>query len=344
MSLSTLDIVHVCCTSSFAGVERHVSELAAAQAAAGHRVTVIGGDSARVRAVAGDGVRVLPGEGVRRAVRSLRRLTSRPDILNVHMTAAEVTLGLATWLRGVPVVSTRHFAWPRGSRRLGRPVVRLATRRVDVQLAVSRYVADHVDGPSTVVLSGVRSDPGRAPASERRPHVLVAQRLSHEKHNDVAVRAFAASGLAAQGWRLQFAGKGALRSELGRLAHGLEVADAVDFLGYRHDVLDLMREASALLAPFPREAFGLSVVEAMARGLPVVAAGEGGHLETVGAVPEAALFGSGDHAGAARLLRQLADSEQARDAYGARLQAVQRERFTVIEQARRTEVLYRGLL
>ena len=39
----TLDIVHVCCTNAFAGVERHVSELAAAQVALGHRVTVVGG-------------------------------------------------------------------------------------------------------------------------------------------------------------------------------------------------------------------------------------------------------------------------------------------------------------
>ncbi len=29
------DVVHVCCTDAFAGVERHVSELAAAQAALG---------------------------------------------------------------------------------------------------------------------------------------------------------------------------------------------------------------------------------------------------------------------------------------------------------------------
>ena len=46
-----------------------------------------------------------------------------------------------------------------------------------------------------------------------------------------------------------------------------------------------MRAAGVLLAPRTDEAFGLSVVEAMARGLPVVAAGSGAHLETVGSVP-----------------------------------------------------------
>ena len=344
MSSPSLDVLHVCCTRAFAGVERHVSELANAQAASGDRVTIVGGEVSRVQDVAGDAVEVLPGAQLSQTLRTLRRLRRRPDVVNVHMTAAEVALGLAWWLRGVPVVSTRHFASRRGSRRLTQPVVRLGARRVDAQLAVSRYVAEHVDGPSTVVLSGVRSDPGRVPAADRSPTVLVAQRLSPEKSTDVAVQAFAESGLASQGWRLAIAGTGALRPDLERQAHSLGVANAVDFLGYRPDVLDLMREASVMLAPRVDEAFGLSVVEAMARALPVVASGSGAHLETVGAAPEPALFRPADAGDAARLLRDLAGSADDRDAYGARLQAVQRERFTVAQQARATHSLYQGLL
>ena len=339
----TLDIVHVCCTNAFAGVERHVSELAAAQVALGHRVTVVGGHQPRVRATAGDGVVVLPGQAIHVALRSLRRLTARPDVVNVHMTAAEVVLSTAPWLRRVPVVSTRHFASPRGNRRLTRLVTRWGTRRIDGQIAVSQYVADHVDGPSTVVLSGVRPEPDRVAAVDRLPVVLVAQRLEHEKDTDVAVRAFAASGLADAGWRLTIAGDGALRGELEDLAASLRLGDSVEFLGHRRDMWDLMRAAGVLLAPRTDEAFGLSVVEAMARGLPVVAAGSGAHLETVGSVPGAALFAPGDAADAARLLRELADSQEERESYGARLQVVQRERFTVEQQARSTDAVYRDL-
>ncbi len=340
----TLEILHVCCTNAFAGVERHVSELAAAQVALGHRATVVGGHEPRVRAVAGDGVRVLPGHGIREALQSLRRLPARPDVVNVHMTAAEVALSLARWLRGVPVVSTRHFASPRGTRRLTRQVTRWGTRRVDAQIAVSQYVADHVDGPSTVVLSGVRPEPGRVVAADRSPVVLVAQRLEAEKHTDVAVRAFAGSGLAGTGWRLTIAGDGALRGDLEDLAASLGIGAAVEFLGQRRDVWDLMRSAGMLLAPRTDEAFGLSVVEAMARGLPVVAAGSGAHLETVGSTPGAALFQPGDATDAAVVLKDLAASEEAREEYGARLQAVQRERFTVEQQARRTDAVYRELV
>ena len=80
----------------------------------------------------------------------------------------------------------------------------------------------------------------------------------------------------------------------------------MEFLGHRSDVHDLMRSAAIFVATRPDEAFGLSVVEAMARGLPVVAAGSGAHLETVGSVPGAALFGPGDSDEAARLLEDLA--------------------------------------
>ena len=118
----------------------------------------------------------------------------------------------------------------------------------------------------------------------------------------------------------------------------------MEFLGHRRDMWELMRAAGLLLAPRTDEAFGLSVVEAMARGLPVVAAGSGAHLETVGFASGAALFEPGDAADAARLLRGLADSPEDRESYGARLQVVQRERFTVEQQALRTDLVYRRVL
>jgi glycosyltransferase involved in cell wall biosynthesis len=339
-----LRVVHVCCTDAFAGVERHVSELAAAQAAAGHQVTVIGGDQSRVGEVAGPDVRVLAGTTVLEALRSLRRLQSRPQILNVHLTAAEIAAGTAWWLRGVPVVSTRHIAAIRGARSLTRIAARAGARRLTRQIAVSQFVADHVDGPSTVVLSGVQPVEDRVPATDRRRVVLVAQRLEPEKETDVAIHAFARSELAGQGWRLEIAGSGSLHPAITSLARSLGIGQAVDMLGHRSDVWELMRSAAVLLAPDSDEAFGLSVVEAMARGLPVVASGAGAHLETVGSVRDAALFTPGNADAAARALRELATSTRAREVYGRLLQTTQRAHFTVAGQARRTEAVYRELL
>jgi glycosyltransferase involved in cell wall biosynthesis len=335
-------IVHVIRSDGWAGVERHVSELALAQLRLGDQVTVVGGDPARMAAAVGPDIRVLPAARTAGVTLALSRLGGSFDVVNTHMTAADLGATLSPRHRSATLVSTRHFAAPRGATPLLRPVVRAMSNRLDGQIAVSRYVADRVDGPSAVVLSGVPADDGRVPAADRASWVLVAQRLEAEKRTDVALRAFALSGLARQGWRLRVCGKGVMLVQLARLCRELDVEDAVEFLGHRSDVHDLMRKSSVFLASRPDEAFGLSVVEAMARGLPVVAAGSGAHLETVGSVPGAALFAPGDPGDAARLLKELASDVERRDDYGRQLQDAQREHFTVDIQARNTDAAYRS--
>ena len=100
----------------------------------------------------------------------------------------------------------------------------------------------------------------------------------------MAIEGFVASGLADEGWTLDIAGEGSQRTHLERLAADRGAGAAVRFLGFRMDVDELMAAAGIFLAPRPTEALGLSVLEAMAAGLPVVAAAAGGHLETVGTV------------------------------------------------------------
>jgi glycosyltransferase involved in cell wall biosynthesis len=337
-------ILHVIRSDGWAGVERHVAELAQVQHSRGHAVTVIGGDPARMRSVIGPDVRHLPAAAVRHVIGSLAQSRRHADIINTHMTAADLVTAAFPRPRGTVVVSTRHFAARRGSSPALRPLFRTLGRGINGQIAVSRYVAERIDGPSTVVLSGVRSDPGLALSDARDKVVLVAQRLEREKRTEDALVAFAEAAITEDGWRLQVAGDGSMRAELEVLAARLGVGDAVDFLGFRDDLPDLMRRAGMMLAPLEYEAFGLSVVEAMARGLPVVAAAAGAHLETVGTVAGAAMYAPNDPHDAARALRVLAESSALRDEYGKRLQAAQREHFTVEQQALRTEAAYRSLM
>lgn len=294
-------ILHVVHSAAFYGVERYVSTLAKAQAAMGDLVTVVGGEPSAMRMSLADcGVRWDQGDSLARMCASITRWRGA-DVIHAHMTDAELaTVAMrATVSPGACVVATRHFARHRGASRLGAFAAPLIARGLDGQIAISHYVADRIEGDSVVIYPGVPTS--TAHPLERQPVVLVAQRLEEEKATAVALDGFAASGLASRGWRLKIAGDGALRGELEKLAGRRRVSESVDFLGRRNDIPQLMASSSLLLATTPVEAFGLTVAEAMAAGLPVVAARAGGHLESLPAAELAQGFepGDADAAGAA---------------------------------------------
>lgn len=340
-------IVHAIRSSGFAGVERHVSRLAAGQCAAGDEVTVIGGDPASMAAAVGQAdVTLVPAaDSVPAVAAALRRHVPGTDVVHVHMTAAELAATLAGALgrRWPPVVTTRHFAAPRGGGAFGRPVAAAARHRVRTQIAISRYVAEHVDGPARVVYPGVPQPAAVVPAEARSRRVLVVQRLEPEKRTGVALEAFAASRLADDGWELVVAGDGSLRDELERHADRLRLT-AVRFLGHVADVDPLLADAAVLVAPTPGEGLGLAVLESLAHGLPVVAAGSGGYAETLAGLADDALYPPDDAAAAGAALRRLALDGAARAAYAAAGLARVRELFTVEAQVRGTAEVYREVL
>lgn len=335
-------VLHAVRSDGFAGVERHIASLAVEQERAGHQVAVVGGDPTAMAGLLGT-VPHHPARTVPQTTAAIGRWRGY-DVLHVHMTAAELAAVLADPLGWRPVVATRHFAGRRGSGALARAAARVIEHRLAAQIAISSYVARSVEGTSTVVPTGVPVRPPGRPAAERERTVLVVQRLQPEKQTAVAVEAFARSGLAEQGWSMDVVGPGAERARLERQAAAQAPPGSVRFLGRRHDVQDRMATAAVLLAPCPLEGLGMSVLEAMAAGLPVVAAASGGHLETVGSTPDAAVFPPGDADVAARLLRELAADQGRRDTYGEALRVIQQQRFTVAEQQRATEAVYRSVL
>jgi len=340
-------ILHAVRSDGFAGVERHVARLARAQSAAGHEVAVIGGaHGGMVATVADPSVPLLPATTTGDVVRTLRACGAAADVVHVHMTAAEVAAAVAArTTRGFPpVVTTRHFARTRGTGALGRVVAAVASSAVRAQISISRYVADHVEGGSVVVHPGVDDRPDGLDAAARDDVVLVVQRLEPEKRTDLALAAFAASGLAERGWRLEVAGDGSQRGSLEDQAASLGIAATTTFLGVRRDVDALMDRAGLLVAPCPVEGLGLSVLEAMASGLPVVASAAGGHRETLDGVDPLALYPALDPAAAGRSLATLADDPARRDACAAAGRAAQRARFTPAAQVEATDAVYRSVL
>lgn len=338
-----MKITHVVCTDHFAGVERHVALLAAAQHDHGHEVTVIGGQQERMRAaIDRPGVRLqFAADRTTAARRLLGRAGRDADVVATHMTDADLVAVVSPTLARTPVVSTRHFAASRGATPTHRTVAGRLQPRLAAEIAASSYIASAIDVEASVILPGVLDRADLPVPSRRERVVLVAQRLEVEKATDVALEAFAASGLGGHGWRLAIAGEGSQRQALERRARELGIDEVTNFLGYRTDVDDLMSRAAIFLAPCAIEGIGLAVVEAMASGLPVVASAAGGHLESAGSVADPALFDAGDGEMAGRVLSELAHDAARLDAYGTRLRDRQREVFTLAAQARATDAVYR---
>ncbi|WP_166996734.1 glycosyltransferase family 4 protein [Paramicrobacterium fandaimingii] len=334
-------VVHLTCSDAFAGVERYVSMLGLHQADQGWRVTVIGGAPAQMRqALDGSDVRFVPATTLRSGRSALRSVPSA-DIVNTHMSNADFAGIMASTNARSRIVSTRHFAAPRGRTPIVRAAFRLARRQFAAQIAISNFVAATIGEPSSVVHTGV-TDSALGTCEQRT--VLIAQRLEPEKETHVALAAWAASRASLKGWELHIAGEGSERERLEQLAGDLGVSASVRFLGHQHDVRRLMAKAGLFLAPTSREGLGLSVLEAMACGLPVIASASGGHVETIGKVDGALLFPPGDAEAAARQLNVALSNDDERRNYGIRAQRLQRDSFTVRAQAKATLAIYERCL
>ena len=331
-----LRITHVVRSDSFAGVERYVTEVATELSSRGHEVTVVGGEPGRVQAALPEQVRHRAGASTREVAAALVK-GGRQDIVHVHMSAAELAGVVTRPAHQAHLVATRHFAAQRGGSALSRAVTRTAARGLSREISISQFVADS-SGPGSVVLhNGVRD---RQIATDRERTVLVMQRHEAEKDTATALRAFAASGLEDQGWRLQVAGRGSQGAELRRLAEELDVA--VDWLGFTDRPEDVLSRVGLLLATALAEPFGLSVVEAMASGTPVVASASGAHAETLG--PEGRFFPAANVQDCAAVLRDVCQHEQERLHYGRVLRERQQRLFSLGQHAARLATIYAELV
>jgi glycosyltransferase involved in cell wall biosynthesis len=149
-----------------------------------------------------------------------------------------------------------------------------------------------------------------APRSPAGPHILVARNLEKLYDNAGALRGFALIRQQHPDARMTIAGSGPEREALQALACELGIAEAVTFAGrVENDAMPaLYRSASLALNPSLADNMPISILEALASGVPVVSTNVGGVPFLVEDGKTALLVPAGDHAAmAAACLRLLAD-------------------------------------
>lgn len=285
-----MNVLLVVSSSSLAGTERHVLDLAGGLRSAGVDAQVAcepGGDGLD-QALRARGVPVhqlkLTGPGLVGSVPPLARLSLGFDLVHAHLTYATAAAVAARAIAGRPVVETRHFIAlaheHRGPvrRQAGRWRRLAIDRGVELTIAPSEAVARQVPGDVVLVPHGIPMAPPTS-RHEWRSRYIVVGRLERDRNVGLALEAFARADLPA-GATLTIVGDGSARGDLEARAVELGLADRVTFTGRVPDVGTYLSAADVFLAPAV-EAYGLAALEGMAAGIPVVAVDQGGVPELV---------------------------------------------------------------
>jgi glycosyltransferase involved in cell wall biosynthesis len=244
--------------------------------------------------------------GASRFTRALVR--HRPAIVHFHAggTVPRIIARAATRAR---IVAHYHSLGDEG--RLDRPT-RRSTRLAHAVVANSRATRDRLGDPRAVVIYpsvAVAPQPTRATwGAGDRVRLGTAARLVPVKGVHHLIEAL--THLTELNIVLDIAGSGPERPRLERLALDAGLADRVHFLGWRDDLEVLMTSWQIYAQPSLAEGLGISALEAMASGLPVVAGNHGGLPEVVSDGESGLLVDPRDsHALAAAIRRLVSDPE-----------------------------------
>ena len=273
-------------------------------------------------------------------VRNLIRKTD-PDIIHIH---SPIVLGniaqiLAGGLRK-PVIATNHylpinispsltidpFIGKSFNRMTYSYLVNFLNRceyvTAPTQTAMNLLYENGLRVPARVISNGIdlaKFTPGpRDPDLLRhfelptnRPLLLHVNRLSEEKRVDVLLDAMS---LLKSNAHLVLVSTGPAETELRAQAERLQLQDRVSFLGYVPDqeLLQLRRSSDLFVIPSEADLQSLATMEAMACGLPVVAANAYALPELVHHQKNGLLFPRGDSAALASAIDQLLDDSSLR--------------------------------
>jgi len=221
----------------------------------------------------------------------------KPDLVHIHHVwpAADRYLSMIARAAGVPhVVVTEHItgeSHSRGQRALKRDELKNA----DAVTAVTGAIVDTLVRDYGIERSLVRVIPNGAdvPDEEReaplarrwrerflgtplKPLWVVAGRLEEQKGHDLLFEALVPLLRQGLDFTLAVAGDGSRRGWLEQRALSLGLSPRVQFVGQLDDVGPLLAAADGVILPSRWEGLPLVLLEAMARGRPIVATAVGG--------------------------------------------------------------------
>ncbi|WP_326559823.1 glycosyltransferase family 4 protein [Micromonospora sp. NBC_01796] len=317
--------------ATYGGIERHVEEVASRLAGYGHEVTVYCRESYgsmpldRYRGVRLRQVRTVASKHldaiVHAATSTMAAMGERPDIVHYHGLGPGLVAPLPRWLSRARVVLTVHGLdnqrdkWGAGARAVLGSAHWMSGYVPHRRVAVSRGLAAHYETrfgrPTSYIPNGVnaaRPLPARQIGARfgltPGGYLILVGRLVPEKAADLLIRAFRRSDTR---MRLAIVGGSSFTDDfVAKLRREAEGDERIVFTGFAYgDLLaELYANAAGFVQPSRLEGLPLTLLEAAAYGLPVVASDIAPHVEVLESdAPGQRLFRDGDEED---LLRALA--------------------------------------
>jgi glycosyltransferase involved in cell wall biosynthesis len=282
------------------------------------------------------------------AVAELQKLieTTRPDLVEAHLTWSRLLALFAAWKANVPL----RIGFEQGDVymnswkfRAANFVAQLFAHRIVVcSEALGDWVqrTHGISRSKLLVLHNCVDTARFSPDGPRANDIVFPVGTTVfcavgtlgrgvNKRVDVCIRALASARAAGAKVGLVVCGDGEQRPDLENLALALGVASDVKFLGTRSDVASVLRACDVFCHAAPWEPFGIVAIEAMAAGLPIVVPNAGGIREILNSGKGGLLYPALDDRALGRAMVALAHDLGLRKSMKAAGRRIVEEKFSV---------------
>lgn len=284
----------------------------------------------------------------------------QPDVVHTHLQVLRYALPTMLLLKHTSLFHTVHNLAEREIERPARFIHRYAFGHGVVPIAVAEEVAlslrrlygiaqcrviANCIPTETYARPQVPRELWRAKEGFEESDILFVcvARFAPQKNHALLLNAFARTPASNPRARLLFVGDGALRAELEARAKSLGLAGSVRFLGLRSDIPDVLGASDVFVLSSDYEGNPLSVLEAMASGLPIVSTAVGGVPSLVEGGTHGFLVQPGDLEGLARSMESLLRHRGVRQSLGMAAARRARENFDVSDMVRAHEEVYENV-
>ncbi len=277
------------------------------------------------------------------------------DIIHTHNPSPHFYGAIAGFLTRRPVIHTKHGRnYPTDNKKvllnkisslLTKKIVAVSRNAADVCLNVEKIPATKV----TVILNGTDTNlfsPGGYESEKVQGSVRIGivARLSGEKDHQTLLSACKLLANQTTDFHLEIIGDGPLRGSLEKSVETLGLDTHVSFSGMRHDVPKLLCQLDIFVLSSTTEGISLTLLEAMATELPIVATNVGGNPEVVIDGETGYLVSSQNPEEMAKKLLLLINDKNLRRKMGEKGRERVIANFSIKETARKYEELYCSVL